>query len=1136
MKTNCCYISILIKGFILRQRLGCLKIFVLHICLFSCEQNTQLTNNSVFESINPKVSGIDFNNSLNYDEAFNVYLYKSFYNGSGVGLGDLNNDGLLDVFFCGNQVDNKCYLNLGDFKFRDITNIAGLSSSNVWSTGVSIIDINGDGWLDIYVCKAGKPKGNNRYNELFINQGISKSDSVPRFVESAAKYGIDNVGLSVHATFFDMDKDGDLDMYLLNNSILPSEIILDSRNGLRDKRDIGGGNKLYRNDGDFFTDISEQAGIYGSAIGYGLGVSVGDVNRDSWPDIYVSNDFFEKDYLYINNQDGSFKEMLEEMIPEISLGAMGVDMADMNNDGYLEIFVTEMLPKGDSRVKTKALFDNWDTYKFKEERGFHRQFPRNSFQLNNGKHRGKSSVSFSEISRMSGVEATDWSWGVLMADFNNNGYKEIFITNGIFKDLMDQDYLNFYSNSEEIKQTYREKGTIIKDLIDLITSVPLINPLFSYSSNMQYQEVSEEWGIGHPGFSTGSAYGDLDNDGDLDLVVSNINMAPFLYRNKTSENSNNHFLNVSLTSKTRNRFAIGSQVTLWVGEQQYFQELYPIRGSMSTVDNRLHFGLGAHDRIDSLEVIWPDGGRELMYDLPANQFLVIDQSKFMSSRKEDENLSLNKAPKLRDITEQVGINYVHKENDFVDFDVDKLLFHMISNEGPKLAVGDVNNDGQQDFYIGGAKGHSGALYLGTLNGRFTQTNTEVFKDDQGSEDTDAVFIDIENDGDLDLLVASGGYEFSSASYALADRIYINDGKGNFSKNPRIISNKIGSTSCISISDFDQDGDIDIFVGGRVVPLAYGIPADSYLLKNDGKGNFEDVTIEMIPDLQNFGMVTDACWLDFDNDGDEDLIICGEWMPITVFRNDNTCFIDVTDKVGLLDTNGFWNTITKVDLNNDGYMDLVVGNLGLNTQFKASKKKPVLMHINDFDKNGKIEHIISVFEDDKAYLIATKREVTSQMPYLLKKYLKYHDFKEQTVEDIFTTEQLASSLKLEVFETESMIFMNEKGHFLPKKLPFHAQLSPTYSILTIDVDEDGYQNIIMGGNQFRAKPKVGIYAGSYGTIIRSLGDNSLEVLGSDESGFFVEGEIRDIKIVTVNGEELILVARNNDKLKVFKKVE
>ena len=1113
--------------------LGVFSALTLVLFLASCKQETSVKQNTVFEAIDPLASGIDFRNDLVYTEEFNVYLYKSFYNGAGVGLGDLNNDGLLDIFFCGNQADNKCYLNQGDFKFKDITENANLASPNVWSTGVSMIDINGDGWLDIYVCKAGSPEGDNRYNELFINQGVSDDSGEPTFVESAAEYGLNDIGLSTHAAFFDMDKDGDLDMYLLNNSIAPSETVLDSRTGVRNKRDLAGGNKLYRNDGAVFKDVSEQAGIYGSAIGYGIGVAIGDLNRDGWQDIYISNDFFEKDYLYLNNQDGTFKESLEEMMPEISQGAMGVDIADMNNDGYPEVFVTEMMPKTDDRIKTKVMFDSWDTYKLKEERGFHRQFPRNSFQLNNGKY-NETQVSFSEISRISGVDATDWSWSVLMADFNNNGYKEIFVTNGIFKDLTDQDYLNFYSNSEEIKKSYREKGTIIKDLVDLMPSVPLVNPMYTRLDEIKYEDVSQQWGLGQPGFSTGSAYGDLDNDGDLDLVVNNINMPPFLYKNNSSKDNENHFINLSLRAvSVKNKAAIGSQVTVWAGGQQFFQELNPMRGSMSTVDNRLHFGLGQATKIDSIEIAWPDSSKNKLYDLKADQFLEVDQHKMTSSIKERGQAIRKLKPALVDISSRISTNYSHKENNFVDFDKDKLLYHMISNEGPKLAIGDVNNDGFKDFYIGGAKGYAGTIKLGVKFGDFKETKIEVFETDKESEDTDAIFIDIDSDGDQDLLVASGGYEFSNASIALANRVYINDGLGNFTKSTSALPLKFESSSCFAITDFDNDGDKDIFIGGRVVPLVYGIPADSHLLQNDGKGNFNDITKQSAPGLLKLGMVTDASWLDFDNDGDEDLFICGEWMPIRAFRNDKGSFIEITDELGFKGTNGFWNTMEKADVDNDGDLDLIAGNLGQNTQLKASKDKPVTMYINDFDKNGKIDQIITVFEEDKAYTLATKNEITGQMPYLLKKYLKYHDFKEKTIDQIFSPSQLSNALKLEVFESNSIVFINERGHFSQQILPVKAQLSPTYGIAVSDIDNDGIQEIILGGNQFRSKPKVGIYAGSYGTVIKYHKNQKMEVLSVDQSGFFVPGEVRDIKVINTENETLILVARNNDSLKFFK---
>ncbi len=1111
-----------------------LFLMVLLGCMISCgrDEEEPKTNKPIFELVDAQATGIDFENSLTYNEEFNVYLYKGFYNGSGVGLGDLNGDGLLDIFFGGNQVDNKCYLNKGDFKFEDVTAITGLASPNVWSTGVSIIDVNGDGKLDVYVCKAGKPDGENRHNELFINLG-NNAEGIPTFKESAEQYGINDMGLSVHATFFDMDKDGDLDMYLLNNSIYPNEIVLNSGHELRQSRDEKESNKLYRNDGNIFTDVSEESGIYGSVIGYGLGVSIGDVNRDTWPDIYVANDFFERDYLYLNNGDGTFSEELEAMVPEISQGAMGVDISDMNHDGYPDIFVTEMLPKGDARKKTKVVFDSWDIYKLKEDKGYHRQFPRNSFQVNRGRFSDANKTVFSEVSRLSGVDATDWSWGVLMADFDNSGQNEIFVTNGIFKDLTDGDYINFYSNSQEIKQSFREKGTVIMELIDLMPSVPLPNHIYTRLQGLEYRETGLEWGMGDPGFSTGSAYGDLDNDGDLDLVVSNINRPPFLYRNSSSDNKH-HFLNVSLTANSLNTFAIGSQVTLWIDGQQYFQELYPIRGSMSTVDNRLHFGLGNKDHIDSLSIVWPNGTMEVAYDFKVNEFIHFKQPEG-NSQTELPETNPNKHRRFIDVTNEFHIPYRHRENSFVDFNNDILLYHMISNEGPKLAVSDVNNDGYEDFYVGGAKGYPGVLYYGDRLGKFTVSQQMVFEKDKESEDTDAVFIDLDNDGDKDLLIASGGYEFSSASFALADRMYLNDGKGNFTKSDSFPS-KLGSTSCFAVSDYDNDGDMDIFVGGRVVPLAYGIPANSYLLQNDGTGNFVDITMDSVPGFLELGLVTDASWFDYDQDGDDDLFICGEWMPIRGFRNNQGKLVEITEDLGLKNSNGFWNTIAVKDLDNDGDMDMVAGNLGLNTQFKASVKKPVSMLINDFDQNGKIDHIITVFDGDRAFPIATKSEITAQLPYLLKKYLKYDDYKEKTVTDIFTKEQLESSLNLKVFETASVALFNENGHFELERLSTEAQIAPVYSILIQDVDENGAKEILAGGNQYRAKPQVGIYASSYGNLIEVGNDGNMNISENFDSGFFVRGEIRDIKPIHIAGEKHIIVTRNDDTLKIFRQIK
>jgi len=1106
----------------------------------SCQESSELDEGKLFTRLEPDRTGVHFINKLTYDEAFNVYLFRSFYNGAGVGLGDLNNDGLPDLFFCGNQEDNQLYINKGDFQFQDITQTAGVASQGAWSTGVSLVDINSDGWLDIYVCKSGLPEGMNRRNELFINNGTLDGQGYPSFTEAAEDFGIADLGFSVHAVFFDFDKDGDLDMYLSNNSIVPTDAIMDATRGLRDQRDPAGGNKLYRNDGipyslggtgSGFLDISEEAGIYGSAIGFGLGVSVGDINRDGWPDLFVANDFFEKDYLYINQGNGTFIESLEDVIDEISAGSMGVDIADVNNDGFPEIFVTEMLPEDEERLKTKTVIDSWENYISKVKMGYYRQFPRNVFQLNNGP--AGDQVHFSEIGRFSGVEATDWSWGALMADMDNDGFKEIFVTNGIVKDVLDQDYTDFYFVTERMRQIYREKGAVIKEMIDHIPSVPISNYMFTHQGDLHFSNISAQWGLGTPGFSSGAAYGDLDDDGDLDLVVSNINKPPFIYRNESQNLADRHFVNIRLNGSESNRNAVGSQVTIRSGGHLYFQELYPMRGSMSSVDPRLHFGLGALNTIDTLEIIWPDGRITTRINIPSDQFLTFNYEK--SGEKEQEANNPNtQFPLLEDITNQTGIDFRHYENEFVDFKRDKLLFHMVTSEGPKLAIGDVNLDGLDDFYIGGAKGTSGVLYTMEEAGTFLRTNASIFEQEKGSEDADALFFDADNDGDQDLMVASGSYEFSGSSFALADRLYINDGTGNFSSAKWIIPDqKLCPTSCLAKSDYDKDGDLDLFLGVRFKPLSYGIPPSSYLMENDGKGNFKNVSHAKAPALKDVGMVTDACWFDFDQDGDEDLMLAGEWMPLKMLKNNNGTFEDVTTGVGLSKTNGYWNVLEKADLDGDGDLDVIAGNLGRNTRFKASPDRPVSMYINDYDNSGQLDHIITIFRGDKAYPMVLKKEITEQIPSLQGKYPMHVDYMGQTAEDIFTQEQISRSLKLEVFETATMVFWNENGNFEGQMLPMEAQFAPVYSILVDDIDSDGSQEILLGGNLYRTKPQAGIYGGLHGVVLKLEGTRKFRVLRTASSGFFIRGEVRDMGKIKIRDTTVLLVARNNDSLRIFK---
>jgi enediyne biosynthesis protein E4 len=1095
---------------------------------FSCQYRELDEERTLFNSLDAKSIGIDFENTLTYTEDFNVYLYRSFYNGAGTGLADFNNDGFLDIFFCGNMVDNGLYLGDGNFNFKDVTEISGVGSPGSWSTGVSIIDINQNGRYDIYVCKSGKPDDKNRRNELFINMG-NDENGIPIFKESAAEYGLDYLGFSIHAVFFDYDRDGDLDMYLSNNSINPTELIMDAKKGLRDIIDVGGGDKLFRNDGNFFTDVSEEAGIYSSGIGFGLGIAIGDVNRNGWPDIYVANDFFEKDYLYINNGDGTFTESIDLMISELSLGSMGVDIADMNNDGYPEIFVTEMLPKDESRLKTKTVFDNWDNYSLKVHNGYHQQFPRNTFQLNRGNLSQKGNLTFSEISRYAGVASTDWSWGVQMVDFDLDGIKEIFVTNGIVKDLLDQDYIDFYSDPIRISRILNEKGAVIKELIDSIPSQPIANFMFKQGNELKYSDVATQWGLDQLGFSSGAAYGDIDNDGDLDLIVSNINGPPSIYKNN-SKNKDNHFISVALKN-ANGATAVGAKVTVSVQNIHYYQELFPMRGVMSVVDDRLNFGIGANSSIDSIEVIWPDGTFFSMKDISADQFMLFQQGKGNSikrvEKKEKDGVI------FKEIKDQFNLEHLHKENHYVDFNREKLLFQMISNEGPKIAVADVNGDGRDDFFIGGAKDTPGSLYIQTDEG-FLSTNLALFEKDKSSEDLRILFIDVDNDNDLDLLVSSGSNEFSNTSYSLLDRLYINDGLGNFSRNSQILpgGNPV-STSVIINADFDSDGHQDLFFGGRVVQNAYGLPASSRLMKNDGKGVFSDVTHIVAKELLDLGMVTDAVWIDFDKDGDLDLVVVGEWMPIRVFENQHGRFKEVTEKLGLGKTNGFWNTIIKKDLDGDGWDDLVVGNLGENTFFTATLTKPVQMYINDFDGNGSIEQLITRFNGEKSYPFAIKKELTSQLPFLLKKYLKHEDYKEQGIKDIFSEKELESAIKLEVYQTKSIVLWNDGGSFSLQELPMLAQLSPVYAIYADDLDDDGNIELVLGGNQFKAKPQTGIYSANTGIVLKLKNNRDFEVMEISKTGLYERGQVRDIKEIIIGGERYVLFAINDEILKIYK---
>ncbi|MDE3182294.1 MAG: VCBS repeat-containing protein [Bacteroidota bacterium] len=1082
--------------------------------IISCNKKNEKSLFTLVDNTN-----IHFTNSLTETKDFNVFNYRNFYNGGGVAIGDLNNDGLPDIFFTSNQGPNKLYLNKGNMKFEDISAKAGFGNKKQWSTGVVLVDINGDGWLDIYVCNAGNMFDSTlRKNQLFINNHNLT------FTECAAKYGLDNDGYTTQASFFDYDGDGDLDCFMVNNSPIPVNTL-----NYANMRDLplsqtkvadflkGGGDHLYRNDNGHFTEVTKQAGIHGGLISLGLGVTVGDVNNDGYPDIYVSNDFFERDYLYINQKNGTFKDELEDRMGHTSLASMGADMQDVNNDGYPDIFTTDMLPDDDYRLKTNTSFDNYDVFDLKKQRGFYNQYTQNALQVNNG------TGNFFETAYYSGVAASDWSWGALMFDADNDGKTDLYVCNGIYHDVTDQDFINFFGNDVIQKMVISGKKEAVSSVIDKIPSHPLVNKAFRNMGNLRFKDVGTQWGFTTPSFSNGAAYGDLDNDGDVDLVVNNVNEPAMIYRNNSREYNKNNYVAVTLKYKSPNTFAIGSTIKVYQGKQIQSREIMPSRGFQSSVDYRQTIGLGKAG-IDSMTITWPDRTITTFIKPAINQLHAINYSEVVKKPQ-------HTAPPEKTIFEKVPTYFdKHKEDGYVDFYFEKNIPFMLSRLGPKAAAGDVNGDGLTDIYIGGAKGQPGQLYLQTPTG-FVKKDIPDFKKFAFDDVTVAFFFDCDGDGDLDLFTGGGGNFASESSGSFQNQLFINDGKGNFTLKRGALPIINANCGAAVAMDYDGDGHPDLFIGNRSVPQNYGVTPPSYILHNDGKGNFTNVTASVAPELSNLGMVTSAAYADVNGDGKKDLIVTGDWMYPRVFSFNGKKFVEL--KTGLENLSGWWQSMEVADVDKDGDMDLILGNLGENFYLQPDSSHPVKLWIKDFDNNGTIEKVISRTVGGNDVPVFMKNDLTDQIPTLKRLNLTNQDYATKTIQQLFGKELEDAQVKKVTYAASCIAYNDGKGHFTIKKLPVGMQLSSVNAITLKDINNDGYPDMIAGGNFFDLLPQFGRLDASAGNLLINDKKGNFNIVSPMRTGLNVPGETRDIISFKYKKEDCVLFLENNDYPVMYK---
>lgn len=1086
--------------------------FIITYCMLlqSCKEG----NKSLFTKLSESHTGIEFKNILKENETANVLNYTYFYNGGGIAIGDINNDDLPDVLFTGNMVGNRLYLNKGDLLFEDITAKSKVAEKQGWCTGAVMVDINNDGWLDIYICRSADTDPVRRRNLLFINNHDLT------FIESAQQYGLAEDGYSTQASFFDYDKDGDLDMFVANHSLNQYAFAGAENANLRSVYNTAFASKLYRNDNGRFSDVSKEAGIISNVLSFGLNAMVADYNNDGWDDIYVDNDFNETDYLFINQQNGRFKEDISNCMDVVSLYSMGSDAADYNNDGLTDLVTLDMQPEDNHMQKIHSGAENFTKFQLLFNSGFFYQYSRNMLHTNNG------DGTFSETGQLAGISNTDWSWAALFCDFDNDGDKDLFVSNGYEKDYTDMDMIKYRADLM-IKQRQGEQIEPVQEILDKMPSAVMANYIFQNKGNNNFINRAAAWGLDEKKVSAGAAYADLDNDGDMDLVISNINTPASVYKNNAVElNPDNHRLVFKLEGSEKNKNGIGAKITVYCKNNMYCVQQMPVRGFQSSVDYKLAIGLGTNTMADSVVIIWPDDKKQTISNVKANQTITLQYNKAVNYKKDKQAATTL-------LQRDSLFLYTHTENAFNDFSVQLLMPNYLSRQGPCMAKADINNDGLEDIFIGGAKGYAANIFMQTATGNFIHTNQKNIVQDSSSEDVAAAFFDADNDGNMDLYVASGGYEFAENDSLLQDRLYLNDGKGNFTKSVNALPELHTSKGTVAAADIDNDGDVDVFVGGRVIPGKYPVTPESAVLINDGKGRFTNATASVAPSLQHIGMVTCAVWVDMNNDKQQDLIVAGEWMPVKVFINQTGKLTDESDTYIRFNSSGWWNTILAYDLNNDGYKDIIVGNTGLNTQFKASEKEPVEMYYRDFDNNGTIDPILCYYIQAKSYPAASRDDLTDQMPVLKKSFLTYANYADATITDIFSKEQLQNAGKLQASTMQTILLENNAGkNFELKPLPAEAQYAPVYAAIATDINGDGYTDIILAGNNSFTRIKFGNYRANHGVILLGDGKNNFSYFPQNQSGLNVRGAVRSIQSLNVNGQQQLLFGINDNDLQVY----